>query len=106
MGGGMSMIVRSVRCHVLVALAAIAVPVARVSAQTISFTEAAGSPIAVGTRPSSVALADFNGDGQLDVAVVNSNDNMVAVFLGNGDGTFGAAPHSPFTVNGGFLSGS
>jgi hypothetical protein len=87
----MSMIVRSLSCRVLLASAAVAALAARVSAQTISFTEAAGSPIAVGTRPSSVALADFNGDGQLDVAVVNSNDNTVTVFLGNGGGTFGCA---------------
>ena len=100
------MIARSLGCRVLLASAAIAALAARASAQTISFTGAAGSPIAVGTRPSSVALADFNADGQLDLAVVNSNDNTVAVFLGNGDGTFGAAPHSPFTVNAGFLSGS
>lgn len=100
------MIARSVGCRVLLASAAIAALAARASAQTISFAEAASSPFAVGTRPSSVALADFNGDGQLDVTVVNANDNTVAVFLGNGDGTFGAAPNSPFTVNAGLLSTS
>ena len=98
------MIARSVGCRVLLASAAIAALAARASAQTISFAEAASSPFAVGTRPSSVALADFNGDGQLDVAVVNANDNTVAVLLGNGDGTFGAAPNSPFTVNAGLLN--
>jgi FG-GAP-like repeat len=35
----------------------------------------------------SVAVADFNGDGKSDVAVVNDQAG-VAVLLGNGDGTF------------------
>jgi FG-GAP-like repeat/FG-GAP repeat/PQQ-like domain len=76
------------------------------SAQTVSFRNAAGSPVAVGGRLSSVAAADFNGDGRLDVAVVNGQQNTVSVFLGSGTGTFSAAPQSPFTVNGGILSGS
>ena len=72
----------------------------------MSFRNAAGSPVAIGGRLSSIAAADFNGDGRLDVAVVNGQQNTVAVFLGSGNGTFSAAPQSPFTVNGGILSGS
>jgi hypothetical protein len=34
-----------------------------------------------------VAVGDFNGDGFLDVAVVNNADNTVSIFLGMGDGT-------------------
>jgi len=34
------------------------------------------------------AVADFNGDGKLDVAVSNDDDATVGVLLGNGDGTF------------------
>jgi hypothetical protein len=34
------------------------------------------------------AVADFNGDGKLDVAVSNDDDQTVGVLLGNGDGTF------------------
>ncbi len=34
-------------------------------------------------------VADFNGDGKMDIATVSSsNNNKVSIFLGNGDGTF------------------
>jgi hypothetical protein len=39
--------------------------------------------------PSGLAVADFNGDGKLDLAV--ANNGSVAILLGNGDGTFQAA---------------
>ena len=45
----------------------------------------------VGSEPASVAVGDFNGDGKLDLAVANFNDNSVSILLGNGDGTFQAA---------------
>ena len=45
---------------------------------------------ATGTQPSAVAAGDFNGDGKLDLAVVNTVDGTVSVLLGNGDGTFRA----------------
>lgn len=34
------------------------------------------------------ALADFNGDHNLDIAAVDLNDNVVAILLGYGNGTF------------------
>ncbi len=40
------------------------------------------------SHPIAVTAADFNGDGKLDLAVTNLNTNKVAIFLGNGDGTF------------------
>ena len=51
---------------------------------------------ATGDGPSSIAAADFNGDGKLDLAVANSGSNNVTILLGNGDGTFTAAA-SPAT---------
>lgn len=45
---------------------------------------------AAGNGPSSVAVADFNGDGILDLAVANRVDDTVSILLGNGDGTFQA----------------
>ena len=46
-----------------------------------------------GDVPTQAAVADFNGDGALDIAVVNYTDTFslgspVGVLLGNGDGTF------------------
>ena len=37
-----------------------------------------------------LATADFNGDGNLDLAVGNNADSTVSILLGNGDGTFQA----------------
>jgi hypothetical protein len=42
----------------------------------------------VGTQPGSVAVADFRGNGKLDLAVANIYGNNVSILLGNGDGTF------------------
>jgi hypothetical protein len=52
---------------------------------------AAASPFGAGTTPTRVALADFNHDGHLDIATLNSGSNDVSILLGAGDGTFGAA---------------
>jgi hypothetical protein len=40
-----------------------------------------------GVYPQSVATADFNGDGKLDIAVANSEGKNISVLFGNGDGT-------------------
>jgi len=62
------------------------------------FTEAPGSPLPVGNNPRSVVVADFNGDGFLDLAVANQGDNSISLFRGNGDGTFTEFPGSPFKL--------
>jgi hypothetical protein len=49
--------------------------------------------------PSSVAIGDLNGDGQLDLAVANfngcsdSNGNVVSILLGQGGGSFQQPPN-------------
>lgn len=43
---------------------------------------------AAGNEISSIAVADFNGDGKLDVALSNTGWNDVSLLLGNGNGTF------------------
>ena len=66
----------------------------------LSFSPAAAYP--AGTDPVAVVTADFNSDGQPDLATANYVDNTVGVLLGNAGGTFqpvrtaatGAAPRS------------
>jgi hypothetical protein len=39
-------------------------------------------------HPSGLAAFDFNGDGRLDLVVVDSVSNVAAILFGNGNGTF------------------
>jgi hypothetical protein len=59
------------------------------------FDPAPGSPLAVGSIPTAVAVGDFDADGHQDLAVTDSGSNDVAVLLGSGDGTFSPAAGSP-----------
>src|SRR5689334_24659271 len=61
---------------------------------TVTGVQTCALPI-FGLRPSSVALADLNDDGNLDVITSDVTDSAtpspvggVSVALGNGDGTF------------------
>jgi type II secretory pathway component GspD/PulD (secretin)/uncharacterized protein YjdB len=70
-----------------------------------TFTQVKGSPFALPNvvanseqGPVAITLADFNGDGILDLAIVNQTSNTVTVLKGNGNGTFSEFPKSPITV--------
>lgn len=73
------------------------------TAANLGFKPAVNYP--VGTNPVAVTTGDFNGDGKIDLAVVNSgdasagNDGSVSILLGKGDGTFRAAVNIPAGKN-------
>jgi hypothetical protein len=67
------------------------------SAAISTSTAAPAGPPATGGSPVALAVADFNGDGKLDLAVVdNTSPGAVSILLGNGDGTF--APQVPYAT--------
>jgi hypothetical protein len=65
------------------------------------FAPARNSPFPCGPSPYPVALADVNGDSNLDIAVPNTAPGpaTITVLLGDGRGEFRAAPRSPFKAN-------
>jgi len=50
---------------------------------------------AAGLYAHSVIVGDFNRDGKLDLAIVNTTQNTLNILLGNGDGTFRAPVSYP-----------
>jgi hypothetical protein len=62
-----------------------------------TFTQALGSPIGTGTSPTAMAVADFNNDGVLDLAVVDSGQSQIGIYKGNGDGSFTLQTSAPAT---------
>jgi len=54
---------------------------------------------ATGEFPAAMVCADFNGDGQMDLAVSSPGSSEVSVFLSQGDGTL--ASRVTFPVEGG-----
>lgn len=57
-------------------------------------------------NPNSVIAANFNGDGNVDIAVLNQSAGTVSIFLGNGDGTFQTGVAYPAGVGSASYAGS
>ncbi len=57
---------------------------------TLMFTAVMPEPV-VDTTPLALASADLDGDGNIDLVVVNSDADDVSVLKGHGDGTFETA---------------
>src|SRR5207249_2151974 len=66
--------------------AAVGSAVLRSSGCGALFSQPSGSPVAVGTNPESVAVGDFNHDGNPDLATANQTSNDVTILLGDGAG--------------------
>ena len=81
--------------------------VANTKSQTLSvllgdghghFHPAPGAACATGPGPNDIATGDFNGDGNLDLAIANTGTPNLTILLGDGKGGFAPAPHSPFAT--------
>jgi hypothetical protein len=62
------------------------------------FARANGSPFACGKAPNDIAVADMNGDGNLDLVIANTGTPYLTILLGDGKGGFAPSPHSPFAT--------
>ncbi len=59
-------------------------------------------PVATGSRPEAMAVADLDDDGDVDIATANSLSDDLSLFRGRGDGTFdlvATVPTSPDPVD-------
>ena len=66
-----------------------------------TFALVKGSPFALpktAEGPYAMAVADFNGDGISDLAILNQTTNNVTILQGVGNGTFTEFPKSPLPV--------
>ena len=59
------------------------------------FSSGRGSPIPAGHLPNDLAIADMNGDGNLDVVIPNHQSPYLTILQGDGTGKFAPAPGSP-----------
>jgi subtilase family serine protease len=64
-----------------------------------SFTAAIPPTLPQNSNPNGVIAADFNQDGNPDLAVIDSYTNVIYIFLGHGDGTFAAAASNATGLN-------
>jgi VCBS repeat-containing protein len=85
-------VVRCIRLAVLIAstlLAAVLLAPPALATAAVSFARPPdGGDIATGAGPASVAVGDFNGDGNPDLAIANQLSSTVSVLVGSADGDF------------------
>src|SRR5690348_12542697 len=55
-------------------------------------------------RLTSIAVADFNGDGKPDIAALDSNSTNLAVYLNQGNGNFSDPVPTVLTITGNGMS--
>lgn len=73
--------------------------VAVTSAQNqLNLTGAPVAPLSV-NQPAALTVADFNADGNQDLAVLDAADGTVQIFLGSANGTFTLQASSPVGTN-------
>jgi hypothetical protein len=63
------------------------------------FIPAPGSPFPCGKSPNDIATGDFNGDGNLDLVIANTETPYLTILVGDGKGGFAPSPHSPFDTH-------
>jgi trimeric autotransporter adhesin len=65
-----------------------------------TFTQGSTISSPSGSTIANLTTADFNGDGKLDLAtsIYGTPDDSLAIYLGNGDGTFTPASGSPIST--------
>jgi FG-GAP-like repeat len=63
------------------------------------FAPAPGSPVACGKNPNDLAVGDFNGDGNPDLVVADTETPYLTILLGDGKGGFTPSAHSPFDTH-------
>lgn len=56
-------------------------------------------PVEIGVVGRGTGVADFNGDGHVDLVVANNNSNTVSIVLGDGRGGFAAKTDLPVGTN-------
>ncbi len=65
---------------------------------TGTFTAATGSPYSVGSYPKAVAVADFTGDGILDIVSVNRDSGNISILKGSATNKTGAFGFTALTA--------